>query len=209
MIDDIKVSRFINNPITSNCYVIYKKGEKSCLLIDPGDNNPEKLMLFLEQKNLSPEYIILTHEHFDHVSGANSLRSTYSCKLIATKECSNSLPNPKKNLSVFHDNIGFSVAHADIIVANEHFEWGAQSLRFLKTPGHSPGGLCFHLGNNLFTGDTILQNYKTVTKIVGGNKQHLLASLNEIFSTFDGDTMIFPGHGVRFLLKDVSINALI
>jgi hydroxyacylglutathione hydrolase len=208
--DNIIVTRFLNNPIPSNCFVVHVENTTACLLVDPADHDPVQLISYLELKKLRPDYIILTHEHFDHISGVNFFKSRYDCKVIATDTCSLSIQYPKKNLSVFHDNIGFSCAPADISIKDKHFQipWGTKNLKFYKTPGHSEGSLCFGIDNKLFTGDTIIKGHKTVLKIVGGNKQHLIASLNEIFNTFDEDTMIFPGHGENFLLKEVNIESL-
>lgn len=210
MPDNIIVTRFLNKPIPSNCFVVHIENASTCLLVDPADNDPAGLISYLELKKLSPDFIILTHEHFDHISGVNNLKSTYACKVIATNICSLSIQNPKKNLSIFHDRIGFRCAAADISITNKQFQipWKTKILKFYKTPGHSEGGMCFGIDNKLFTGDTIIKGHKTVVKIVGGNKQHLIASLNELFNTFDEDTMIFPGHGENFLLKEVTIDSL-
>ncbi len=209
--DDIIVTRFLNNPVPSNCFVVHYKGAETCLIVDPADNNPKELINYLNNERLTPDFIILTHEHFDHISGVNLFKKTYSCNVIATSDCSCAIQNSKKNLSIFRDNVGFICAPADIELKQKHFliPWGSKTLNFIKTPGHSQGSLCFQIDDILFAGDTLIKDHKTVVKIVGGNKQQLITSLNEIFNTFDENTLIFPGHGESFRLKDISIKSLI
>jgi len=88
-------------------------------------------------------------------------------------------------------------------------KWYNISLHFFKTPGHSSGSICIHFRNNLFSGDTILQNSKTVVKLPGGDKEALRKSLLLIFRTFDPSTIIFPGHGDSFKLSEIKINELL
>ena len=69
----MKVITFKNQPIDSNCYVIYEEYHKSCIIIDPGTYGSKEVIKFIDSKNLIAEYVILTHEHFDHIWGVNAL----------------------------------------------------------------------------------------------------------------------------------------
>ena len=80
------IERILNKPIDSNCFVIHALGKHSCIIIDPGTEDCEDLIRFLKSKYLIPEYIFLTHEHFDHIWGIKKLKETYSCKLICSQE---------------------------------------------------------------------------------------------------------------------------
>lgn len=63
----ISVQRIINIPIPSNCFVLYNKVKgKNCVIVDPGGKSVAELFAFLDKEDLQPQYIILTHEHFDH-----------------------------------------------------------------------------------------------------------------------------------------------
>ena len=69
----LKVERFINDLMTSNCYVVYDEVTKGCLVIDPASEKSLREIQFIEERGLSLDYIILTHEHTDHNWGVNSL----------------------------------------------------------------------------------------------------------------------------------------
>lgn len=60
----LEVNRFLNNPVDSNCFVIYDKAiGADCLIVDPGSKDNKELFAFLDKERLEPQYIILTHEH--------------------------------------------------------------------------------------------------------------------------------------------------
>ena len=70
-------------------------------------------------------------------------------------------------------------------------------MRILHTPGHTPGGVCYHFPayNALFSGDTLFRASVGRTDLPGGSTKTLLASLKEILSKYPDDTEVFPGHG--------------
>lgn len=180
----------------------------SCIIVDPAHGEGSTLVEYLIEKNLEPSFIILTHEHFDHISSLEYLRTRFDCKVIASVKCSESIINSKKNLSLFFDQKGFNCSPADILIDknNSVIIWQKNNLHFYLTPGHSEGGLCFSLGNKLFTGDTLLQSSKAIVKLPGGDKQKLDESINMLFELFGSDTMIFPGHGEVFSLAMLNSN---
>lgn len=201
---NVRIKKIINKPIDSNCYVLYTNKNRSCLVIDPGTEDCIKLLCFLNKHHLNPEYIILTHEHFDHIWGVNKLKDTFKCKIVCSKNCSEKIIDKKKNLSVFYNQIGFETYRADIIVSNNsNFKWSDFPMEFLETPGHSNCCVCILIDNILFTGDTIIGGQKTVCKLPGGSKTKLKESLETISNKIYGKRiMIYSGHGDSFLFSE-------
>lgn len=69
------------DPLTeSNCY-IFTSGS-SALLIDP--NNADLINTYAAEHHLVPEYVLLTHEHCDHIAGLNDLRSRWHLSVVAS-----------------------------------------------------------------------------------------------------------------------------
>ena len=200
-----------NNPIKSNCYIIHISGEQSAIIIDPGSFEITKIESYIRLKCLKPELIILTHEHFDHIWSVEKLRSIYGCKLVASNECSEAIIDPKKNLSVFYDQVGFSCSKADIVLKEvvHTIHWHDLIIELYKLPGHTIGSICVLLERCLFTGDTLLKNDKTVTKLPGGNKGKLNESIKLIYSLQHKFDKIFPGHSEEFTLKELNLNQLV
>jgi hydroxyacylglutathione hydrolase len=198
-----------NSPIDSNCYIVYQKENSRCLIIDPGTPDMEEVINFLIVQNLTPEYIILTHEHFDHIWGVTALLEYSDPIIIANKYCIESIKDPKKNLSLFYDQKGFFISKEvkSIELIGETLIWEKFVIKFISTPGHSDGSISILINENLFSGDLMINGLKTITKLPSGNKKKLLNSLKMVKCQFSSiKTLVYPGHGESFFLDDIDIN---
>ena len=70
------------------------------------------------------------------------------------------------------------------------------AIRVIPTPGHTPGGVCYHLPeyNALFSGDTLFADGYGRTDLPGGSMAELAQSLKAL-SRLPGEDAIYPGHG--------------
>ena len=111
------IHKIKNSPITSNCYIIYR--DNKCIIVDPGSSSNIEILEFLKLNNLSPEYIFLTHEHFDHIWGLNDLKSIFlDLKVISSIECSNAIICSKKNESEYHSNLNLMYLQKRYLILN-------------------------------------------------------------------------------------------
>ena len=69
-------------PLQTNCYCLYD--DQNCIIFDPG-GEPEKLIDWLEKEKLTPVAIFLTHAHFDHIGGVDTIREKYQVPLYIHK----------------------------------------------------------------------------------------------------------------------------
>lgn len=203
----IFVERIPNKPIDSNSFVVYTNKNESCLIIDPGTEDSANLIDFIEKKQLQPEFIFLTHEHFDHIWGVVELKKRYDCKLVVSKKCNEKIVDKKKNMSIFFNQIGFELLAAEILVEEINYvlDWYGNIIKFYLTPGHSAASISFEVDNYLFVGDLIVPYKKTVTKLPTGNKIETIDSMHFILKNFEKNKEICPGHGLIFSLKDLNI----
>lgn len=193
----LEIERIVNAPISSNCFVIAKGN--NCIIVDPGTNPPAELENLFRIKDWCPRYIILTHEHYDHIEGCNALRSLYpDVKLIASASCSRNIQNDRWNLSRYkaNDGIGFIVSAADIdIEKDKTLSLLGLNFHFLLTPGHSLGSMCFWFETNFFTGDMLIPDEKVILKLKGGSKDDYDTSWMKIKQELTiSDFIVFPGH---------------
>ncbi|MDR2036301.1 MAG: MBL fold metallo-hydrolase [Bacteroidales bacterium] len=205
----IEVKQIINSPVDSNCFILYIQNNANCIIVDPGAEYCNELLKFIKDRKISPEYIILTHEHFDHIWGVNQLKNLFPCKVISSAICSEHMIDAKKNLSAFYNQSGFKCCPADITIEsiNNELLWNGVMIDFFNTPGHTDGSISFYFYNNLFCGDLLIKDFQTVTKLPGGNKNQLKNSLDLVFSKFyNKNIIVYSGHGNPFLLKDIDIN---
>ncbi len=200
--------QFDNVPVPSNTYLLVNEASKKCIVIDPGTKEQVNVRDYIQSQELNLDYIILTHEHFDHCWGVNYLLELFPAKVVATQLCAEWVQTPMNyfNQLYYNSDEMYQITQVDVKVEDVDWKmmWGDESIVFISTPGHSNKGMCIEIGGCLFTGDTILYRTKPfLKKRYGASKQELKKSIEKIFLTYPSETKIFPGHGEPFILKDV------
>lgn len=196
----LKIERFVNELMTSNCYVVYDEDTKRCLVIDPGSEKSQREIEFIEKNNLTLDFIIITHEHTDHNWGVNALRERYiNSNLICSETCNKNVKKTNRTYFLFYyddPDYRYEIAPADILISKnvESLSWDGLSVKFVLTPGHSKGGMCVSIGKILFTGDTIMP-FKPYFNGRDSNEDDWDASISKVESLFPSSTIIYPGHG--------------
>lgn len=195
----LKVERYINELMTSNCYVVYDEDTRRCLVIDPASEKSLKEIQFIEEKGLVLDYIILTHEHTDHNWGVNSLREHFpESKLVCSEMCNKYVKKTNSAYFLFYyddPNYCYEILPADVIVKEDGCrDWNGHRIQFVMTPGHSYGSMCIDIDGMLFTGDTIMP-FPPYFNGRDSNKESWKESILLIDSRYISDTMIYPGHG--------------
>jgi glyoxylase-like metal-dependent hydrolase (beta-lactamase superfamily II) len=202
--DRIAGYRIVSPFLQQNTYVIVDAAGASAIVIDAGVKCFKPVDLILRRLGCRLEYILLTHEHYDHIGGVNDLRERFECKVVASQSSSSRITDAKQNLSFFYNSRGYIAEPADILICESavSIPWQLFEICVFSTPGHTTGSLCAHLSGHLFTGDTIIKDEKTVVKLPGGRGRLLSDSLDFIFATFSPETVLYPGHGKSMLLRD-------
>ena len=104
----LEIIRVINEPVSSNCFLLFdREVNNDCLVVDPGCEIPDVLDRKLSELRLCPKFIVLTHEHFDHVWGCNALVQKYHAQIICSTICSEAIQDAKKNHSMFYNLTSF------------------------------------------------------------------------------------------------------
>lgn len=200
------VERFVNELMSSNCFVVWDNEMHRCVIIDPASEKAEREINYIEENHLFLDYILLTHEHTDHTWGVNALLEKYdSAKVICSVYCREALPTAgNMYFRLYYDdpNYTYKVKRVDYTTEELNWEllWNNYKIEFIHTPGHSQGSICINIDNYLFTGDTIMQ-YKPYINKRGGNLEVYKNSVATILSKFMGAIQIFPGHGESFPLS--------
>lgn len=203
----IELYKLENTPVSSNCFVVYEKAVKSCIIVDPGSKDQSCLYHYLDSNQLIPKYVILTHEHFDHCWGVNGLRRKYNnIKLVCSSECSYTIQDKKKNYSVFYEQPGFEINAAEIVIEdNCSLKLNDLDVSFTLAKGHSASGLIFTIQNFVFTGDELIKDLKTVTKLKTGSKDKLQESIFFLRGLKGRGFIVCPGHGETFELDNYEL----
>ena len=193
----IFVHDITNSIFTSKTYILYKEGIEKAWLVDIGDIEP--VIELLNQHNLSVEGVFLTHGHFDHIYGLNSLVEAFpNCKVYATEYTKQAIASDKLNMSRYHET-PFAYQGDNIVVVRDGESMclfdDESPMQFYETHGHNPGCLTMVLGNLIFTGDAYIPGVKVNTILPHANKELAKQSLDKILKLAEGK-IIFSGHKV-------------
>ena len=167
----------------TNCYLLRREDSDRCLIVDPG-YEAGRILKLLEEKQLQPEAILLTHGHFDHVGAVRELFSETDCDVYIS-EADLSLPPMITNGRLFYTHT---------YPASGALTLAGLTLRVLPTPGHTPGSVCLLAGDTIFSGDTLFRGSCGRTDLPGGSWERILSSL-KILADLPGDYRVLPGHG--------------
>ncbi len=189
----MNVKSFVLGPLDNNAYVVHNS-DNSCVVID-APSDIETLLDYVNEKKLKVEAILLTHSHFDHIGGLDLLTQKTSAPVYIHKSEEHYLTDPELNGSTFF-SVPFKTKPADNV-----FEHGTilniagMEIKIIHTPGHTPGGSCFLIGDNLFSGDTLFRFSIGRTDLPGSSTKDIIDSINKKLFTLPKETSVWPGHG--------------
>lgn len=187
---------FLNGMLDSNCYILGDDGEAA--VVDPGAD-AEDIIRVLEKHALKLKYIILTHAHIDHITEVDELRCAMGGKTVIHEDDAPLLGDMLLNGSALFGR-GRSFSDADLLVKDgDVLEIGKARLRFIHTPGHTPGSVCIAVNGStgeefIFTGDTLFRMSIGRTDLGAGDHKKIIESLNRLMA-LDDDLVVYPGHG--------------
>ena len=185
------IKTFIEPPIDNNNYLIIDEQSKEAALVDCSAID-DKITTTLSEYNAKLKYILLTHGHFDHVAG---IRNNPDVKVVMHKNDLNWLNKTNQYLPMF-GMPEITIPQVDIFVDdNSIINLGSTDIKVIHTPGHTQGGVCFFVGNNLFSGDTIFRESVGRSDLEGGDFNQLAESIRNKIFTLPPMTLIYPGHG--------------
>ena len=195
----MEVAQFTFNAFKENTYVLYDDSLE-CVIIDPGCNNDSernKLVQFIEEKQLKPVKLINTHCHIDHVLGNKFVSEKYNLPLEAHE---GEIPVLAANDTVsgmYGIPYDKSPDIEKFVESDIDYTFGNTTLRTIFTPGHSPASLSFYEATTkvLIAGDTLFQMSIGRTDLPGGDYDTLIRNIKEKLLTLPEETVVYSGHG--------------
>jgi glyoxylase-like metal-dependent hydrolase (beta-lactamase superfamily II) len=181
-------------PVQENTWIARLENSDAALLIDPGDE-PDKITEALTELKTSPEAILITHCHFDHVGAVAEMARRTNAPVYCPA-------NEVYILEHINDFIfpGFgpfepytpekTVKHGD------RLQLAGFTIDVIGTPGHSPDHVTYSIPqeNAIFSGDVLFQGSIGRTDLPGADHQTLLNSIALLLDTLPDDTGVLPGH---------------
>ena len=233
MSENLQVTCFTSMLNETNMYLITDLSGKCSILIDPSDIS--KASDYLREHRLKLDYILLTHEHYDHICALNEWRAGCPALVVASEPCSKGIHSPGQNLSkVFNLVLTFkaereaaqtskqrAAAGADVHIepyeaeaADRIFQgetvlrWQGHEIQIQEAPGHSRGSVLIKIDSQyLFSGDTLSLDYELITRFPGGSKKDYQKTTLPLLLNMEPDITVYPGHGRSFKMKEISLDS--
>ncbi len=198
-------------PIDARMYVI-AENEKA-VIIDPCVS--EEAKKYLQSEGIKDIIVLLTHEHYDHISGVNWLRGNFpTTKVLCSEACAEHIISPHKNLSAYYEilfmgkdpevqeyvknmNVPPYSCEADVILnGKKEWNWEGHQISMVETPGHSKGSCCILFDKEcMFSGDTLVTGHETILRLPGGSRKDFARITTPFLDSLDRELLVYPGHG--------------
>lgn len=193
----VEVHAFPLGPYETNCYIVRPAGLQRCWIIDASFGG-KALVQAAKRLGATPELLILTHAHLDHIAGVDEVRAAYPDLPILIHSAERHwLTDPQANLSALSGFPATCAPATRLLNEGEVLTLGPTSWRVLHTPGHSPGGIALYCAaaGILLAGDTLFAGSVGRSDFPGSDPNVLAASIREKLYTLPDDTLVYPGHG--------------
>lgn len=183
----------------ANCYILMDETTKESAVIDPGGDEDD-IINEIQRLGAKVNIILLTHGHADHTGAVDKLKEKYKVPVA--------LNNKDKEMMLNYEFIYGSI-DSEIeknIKDGDKFTVGNLEINCVETPGHTPGGVSFIVGNSVFTGDTLFQGSIGRTDFKGGDFDAIIKSIKTKLLTLPENTVVYPGHGPQTTIKYEMVN---
>lgn len=177
-------------PMENFIYLITDKKTGRTAVVDPAWDVPE-ILAKVAEKGVIITDILLTHSHHDHINGIEQVLAKFDAQLHLSKQ----------EAQFWGKNLDLPTLHhgGDIIML------GDTEIKMLLTPGHTPGSACYHIGNDLITGDTMFVFGCGRCDLSGGDPEVMFETLARLGKEMPESTIILPGH--NYAVKPTSTMA--
>jgi len=160
-------------------YIIGDEDSKDAAVVDPAWNI-KKILETAKKHNLKINKILITHTHMDHVNGIKKIAEETGAAVYVHKE-------------EFNEIKKLNINKIKTIKDNDIINIGKIKIKVIHTPGHTPGSVCYLVGNKLITGDTLFVEGIGRIDLPGGDKRIMSQSLKRL-KKLDEKIEVCPGH---------------
>lgn len=206
----MNIRRYESDLLSSNMYIVEESGH--AVVLDPFQDTVAVQGLIIDR-------IILTHEHYDHISGVNLFKEKTGAPVFCSKACAENIQAPSRNLAnhfkefcelqswITLDKIPNSDPKyscvADIFFEQEAvWKWRGHEWHLFELPGHSMGSIGILLdGTHFFSGDSLMENSEIELRMPGGSRKKWKEIGEPRLKQIPDGIRVYPGHFEDFIYK--------
>ncbi len=190
----MKIVRIPAGIYAANCYIIYSEATRDGIVVDPG-GDVDDILATIKENQLQIKSIVLTHGHADHIGGIVELKKSLSIPVMVHEDDKELLVDGNKNLSSIMAMGAIEIEPDVLLKDGDIIEFRNEKAEIIHTPGHTRGGICIKIGDNIITGDTLFAGSIGRTDLLGGDYDTIIQSIKEKLMIYPDEIKIFPGHG--------------
>ncbi|GAB6905338.1 Beta-lactamase domain protein [Desulfosarcina cetonica] len=190
----VTIIRLPLGPFQVNTYIVICHQRGQAIIIDPAAD-PQTIIDTLDAQGAVASRILNTHGHPDHLLANAALRRALDIP-VYMHAADSGLFADDPGIRLLEQQTGLTVDTIADRPLNDGqiLRLGATPLEVLHTPGHTPGGCCFLVDGQLFTGDTLFVGDAGRTDLEGGSLDQLIHSIETRLLPLPDTTVIWPGH---------------
>jgi glyoxylase-like metal-dependent hydrolase (beta-lactamase superfamily II) len=181
-------------PLQVNCYLLICDKTRAAVVIDPGDEGA-RILDAVAAADAHLQAVINTHGHFDHIGANAYVVEQAGVGLMMHGDDVPLLRQAADHASIYGLSVVSSPEPTRILSEGDEVEVGELKLKVIHLPGHSPGGICLQVGNDLFVGDGLFAGSVGRTDLPGGNHDQLISGIRSKLMILSDETVVYPGHG--------------
>lgn len=179
-----------------NGYLVGTETDRKAVYIDPGDESVQIIGL-IKERGFSLEAILLTHGHMDHICGVGSVKEKWDVPIYLHQADQFIYDGLQEQSRFFGMNYSPAPPVDRYLEDMQSLRFGSLELKVYHTPGHSPGGVCLEIGENVFSGDLIFAGSVGRSDLPGGDMDTLMRSIREMMEALPETSILWPGHGPK------------
>ena len=162
-----EIQEFLDQDSETFSYVIFDKQTKKSIVIDPvldfdyksgrtSEEGVEKIANYIKKNELNLEWVLETHAHADHISGAPFFKKVFGAKIGIGEHIKTVQKTFKTLFNLEKEFLPNGTQFDKLFKDGEIFHIGELTIRVMHTPGHTPADLAYLIDESVvFVGDTI------------------------------------------------------
>lgn len=186
------MKQMLLGPMANYVYLIGDTESREAMVVDAAWDIPA-ILEQLDNDDMTLTGALVTHFHPDHIGGDMMGQHIDGIPELLTERGVKVYVN-KEEASWVSQTIGLETSDMVAVDGETEISIGKVPLRFIHTPGHTPGSQCFMAGDNLVSGDTLFIGSCGRVDLPGSNASDLYYSLTQKLAKLPGDTVLYPGH---------------
>ncbi len=190
----MRIEKVTVGPLACHCRIFTCEETKKAIVVDPGAE-PEKILARLP-RDVTVTHLVHTHAHFDHIGATRAMSLHFPEARICLHKNDQLLYDHLIDQGKFYGiPLEAPVPVTHYLQDGEEIIVGSVAMTVMHTPGHSPGSVCFQMGDRVLTGDTLFEDAVGRSDLWGGDEAILHKSLRQRLFVLDDDMCVCPGHG--------------